>query len=141
MVFMVQSEVAGRMSAKPGGKEYGALSVAVQYYSRPEKVFEVPPHCFIPQPEVYSSVVRLDIYKEPPVLLKDKQLFFRTVKAAFGQRRKTLVNALYNSGYFNISKEEIKEMLLNMGVGENQRGETLSIMQFAELSNFIFRKK
>lgn len=140
MVFMVQSEVAERMAAKPGGKTYGALSVAVQYYSRPERIFEVPPHCFIPQPEVYSSIVRLDIFTEPPVLLKDKELFFKTVKASFGQRRKTLVNALYNSGYFNISKEEIKEILKNISVGENQRGETLSIMQFAELSNFIFSK-
>lgn len=141
MVFMVQSEVADRMAAKPGGKEYGALSVAVQYYSRPEKVFGVPPHCFIPQPGVDSTVVRLDIFKTPPVELMDRALFFRTVKAAFGQRRKTLVNALYNSGYFNTSKEEFKQILENMGIEENRRGETLSIMQFAELSNFIFRKK
>ena len=141
MVFMVQSEVADRMAAKPGGKTYGALSVAVQYYSKPEKVFEVPPHCFIPQPGVDSSVVRLDIFVTPPVQLKDKELFFKTVKASFGQRRKTLVNALYNSGYFNISKEEIREILINIGIGEKQRGETLSIMQFAELSNFIFSKK
>lgn len=141
MVFMVQSEVADRMAAKPGGKEYGALSVAVQYYSRPEKVFEVPPQCFIPQPEVNSTVVRLDVFKTPPVQLMDRDLFFRTVKAAFGQRRKTLVNALNNSGYFNLGKEEILEMLKNIGIGEKQRGETLSIMQFAELSNFIFAKK
>ena len=141
MVFMVQSEVADRMAAKPGGKTYGALSVAVQYYSRPEKVFEVPPDCFIPQPGVYSSVVRLDIFVTPPVQLKDKELFFKTVKASFGQRRKTLVNALYNSGYFNISKEEIREILINIGIGEKQRGETLSIMQFAELANCIFSKK
>lgn len=141
MVFMVQREVADRMTARPGGKSYGALSVAVQYYSRPEKVFEVPPHCFIPQPEVYSSVVRLDIYSTPPVRLMDRELFFKTVKAAFGQRRKTLVNALCNSGYFNINKEEAREILKNIGIGENQRGETLSIMQFAELSNCIFTKK
>lgn len=141
MVFMVQSEVAGRMTAMPGGKSYGALSVAVQYYSRPEKIFEVPPHCFIPQPGVYSSVVRLDIFDTPPVQLKDRELFFKTVKASFGQRRKTLVNALYNSGYFNMDKEEIKEILKNIGIGEMQRGETLSIMQFAELSNFIFTNK
>lgn len=141
MVFMVQSEVADRMAAKPGGKDYGALSVAVQYYSRPGKVFEVPPHCFIPQPGVNSTVVRLDIFKTPPVELLDRELFFRTVKAAFGQRRKTLVNALYNSGYFNAGKEEFKQILAAMGIGENQRGETLSITQFAGLSNFISRKK
>lgn len=141
MVFMVQSEVADRMAAKPGGKTYGALSVAVQYYSSPEKVFEVPPHCFIPQPGVYSSVVKLDIFVTPPVQLKDKELFFKTVKASFGQRRKTLVNALYNSGYFNINKEEFREILENIGIDEKQRGETLSIMQFAELSNVIFSKK
>lgn len=140
MVFMVQSEVADRMAANPGGKDYGALSVAVQYFSKPFKVFEVPPHCFIPQPEVNSTVVRLDIYKEPPVVLRDQKLFFRTVKASFGQRRKTLVNALYNSGYFNMSKDELKENLEKLGIGENQRGETLSILQFAELSNSFFQK-
>ena len=141
MVFMVQSEVAGRMAAGPGSKSYGALSVAVQYYSRPEKVFDVPPRCFIPEPGVYSSVVRLDIFSSPPVKLEDRELFFKTVKASFGQRRKTLVNALYNSGYFNLDKEEIKEMLKNLSIDEKQRGETLSIMQFAELSNFIFAKR
>lgn len=135
MVFMIQKEVAERMAAKPGGKDYGALSVAVQYYSKPETVFSVPPHCFIPQPEVDSAVVRLNIYKEPPVRLAKEKVFFKTVKAAFGQRRKTLVNALTNSGYFAESKEEIKGILKSIGIGENQRGETLSIAQFAELAN------
>ncbi len=141
MVFMVQKEVAQRMAANPGRKDYGALSVAVQFYSKPEIVFNVPPHCFIPQPEVDSSVVRLQIYKEPPVDLLDKDAFFKTVKAAFGQRRKTLVNALSNSGFARVSKEEIKEILINLGIGEKQRGETLSISQFAELSNILFQKK
>lgn len=140
MVFMVQKEVADRMRAEPGGKDYGALSVAVQYYSKPSAVMEVPPCSFIPQPDVDSTVVKLDIYDNPPVDLHDRELFFRVVKAAFGQRRKTLVNALNNAGYFNLSKEEIKEMLVKTGIGENQRGETLSIMQFAQLSNFIFEK-
>jgi 16S rRNA (adenine1518-N6/adenine1519-N6)-dimethyltransferase len=139
MVFMVQKEVADRIAAKPGGKEYGALSVAVQYYSKPAKVFDVPPQCFIPQPGVDSSVVKFDILKTPPVPLEDKELFFRIVRASFGQRRKTLVNALYNSGYFNADKDKIKDFLRNVGIGENQRGETLTIMQFAELSNFIFK--
>lgn len=140
MVFMVQKEVADRMAAAPGGKDYGALSVAVQYYSKVEKVFEVPPHCFIPQPEVYSTVVRMSIYKTPPVQVESTDVFFKTIKAAFGQRRKTMLNALYNSGYFMKSKEEIREILNSLGIDENQRGETLSIMQFAELANSFSKK-
>lgn len=141
MVFMVQKEVAERMVAKPGGKDYGSLSVAVQYYSKPDMVFQVPPHCFIPQPEVDSTVIRLDIYSEPPVRLLDRGHFFRVVKAAFGQRRKTLVNALANSGNFNISKEEMIKLFKELGIDEKQRGETLSIAQFAELSNDLYLKK
>lgn len=135
MVFMVQKEVAGRMAAKPGGKDYGALSVAVQYYANPRIAFDVGAHCFIPQPEVESTVVCLDILKEPPVQVEDPRLFFRTVKAAFGQRRKTLLNALSNSGSFTENKEQIRSILNNLGINENQRGETLTIMQFAQLSN------
>lgn len=135
MVFMVQKEVAQRMVAKPGGKDYGALSVAVQYYAQPEKVFDVPPHCFVPQPEVDSTIIKLKRNKTPPVSLKDKDIFFKVVKASFGQRRKTLLNALTNSGGFNRSKEEIREILLGLNIDENARGETLSIGQFASLSN------
>lgn len=138
MVFMVQKEVADRMAAAPGGKDYGALSVAVQYYSAPEKVFNVPPHCFIPQPGVDSSVIRLRMHKAPPVFLKDKDLFFKIVKAAFGQRRKTLANALTNSGFFGKPKEEIIELIKKQDIEENRRGETLSILQFAELANSFF---
>ncbi|HEX9062092.1 MAG TPA: 16S rRNA (adenine(1518)-N(6)/adenine(1519)-N(6))-dimethyltransferase RsmA [Clostridia bacterium] len=141
MVFMMQKEVADRIGASPGGKDYGALTVAVQYYGRPEKLFNVPPHSFIPQPEVDSSVVRIEIHREPPVELQCKDTFFKTVKAAFGQRRKTLLNALSNSGYFIHTKDEIKEILKNTGIEEKRRGETLTIMQFAELSNAIFLKK
>ncbi len=140
MVFMVQKEVADRMMAKPGGKEYGALSVAVQYYSRPSVVIEVPPSSFIPRPDVDSTVIKLDIYDKPPVDLVNQNLFFRVVKAAFGQRRKTLLNALFNAGCFNLNKEQIREVLVKTGIGENQRGETLSIPEFAQLSNFIFEK-
>ena len=140
MVFMVQKEVADRMMAEPGNKDYGALSVAVQYYSKPEKIFDVPPHCFIPQPDVDSTVIRLNIFKTPPVVLADKDLFFKTVRASFAQRRKTLVNALFNSGYFSKDKEQIKEVLKNLGIDERQRGETLSIMQFAQLSNSFSEK-
>lgn len=138
MVFMVQKEVAQRMAAKPGGKDYGALSVAVQYYSKPEKAFNVAPHCFVPQPEVDSTVIKLNINQVPPVKLMDKELFFKVVKASFGQRRKTLVNALSNSGNFQKTKDEIKEVLNKLGIDENARGETLSITQFAELSNSFF---
>lgn len=141
MVFMVQKEVAERMNAKPGGKDYGALSVAVQFYSRPHIAFNVPPHCFIPQPEVDSTVISLDIYDTLPVSPLDKGMFFKVVKASFGQRRKTLLNALANSGYFNRSKEEIKKLLTQNGIGENQRGETLSITQFAELANAFYSNK
>jgi 16S rRNA (adenine1518-N6/adenine1519-N6)-dimethyltransferase len=140
MVFMVQKEVADRMRAKPGGKEFGALSVAVQYYSRPSVVMEVPPQSFIPQPEVDSTVIRLDLYSSPPVDLLDQDFFFRVVKAAFGQRRKTLVNALHNAGCFNINKDEIKAILTSIGIHENQRGETLSLEQFAMLSNIIYER-
>lgn len=140
MIFMVQKEVAGRMEAKPGGKDYGALSVAVQYYASPEKILDVPPHSFIPQPDVDSAVVKLKVHDVPPVELFDRELFFKTVKAAFGQRRKTLLNALYNSGYFKFSKEEIKGILQNADIDPNCRGETLSIMQFAKLANSFYQK-
>lgn len=140
MVFMVQKEVADRMVAKPGGKEYGALSIAVQFYSTAAKMFDVSPGCFVPKPNVDSTVIRLNVHKEPIVEVSSKKMFFKTVKAAFGQRRKTLVNALANSGFFELGKEEIKKMLADQGIGENQRGETLDIMQFAKLSNSFFHK-
>jgi len=141
MVFMVQKEVAERMAAGPGGKDYGALSVAVQYYSRPSVVLDVHPHSFIPQPEVDSAVVKLDLYKTPPVELRDRDLFFKIVKASFGQRRKTIVNALNNAGYLGLNKEQIRMMLDKIGVEENRRGETLTIQQFAQLSNMVFELK
>lgn len=141
MVFMVQKEVAQRMVAKPGGKDYGALSVAVQYYAQPEKVFDVPPHCFIPQPEVDSTIVKLKRNITPPVTLKDKEMFFKVVKAAFGQRRKTLLNALSNFAALNRTKEEVREILKAINIDENVRGETLSIEQFAALSNEFSKKE
>jgi 16S rRNA (adenine1518-N6/adenine1519-N6)-dimethyltransferase len=138
LVFMVQKEVADRMCASPGGKDYGALSVAVRYYSEAEKIFNVPPHCFIPQPDVDSTVVRLTVNRTPPVELLDRELFFKTVKASFGQRRKTLVNSLLNSGYFNAGREQIKDILIGLGIDEKQRGETLSVVQFAQLANSLY---
>ncbi len=139
MVFMVQKEVAQRMVSKPGIKDYGALSVAVQFYSHPQIIFDVPPHCFIPQPEVHSTVIKLDILKEPPVKV-NKELYFRLVKASFGQRRKTLVNGLANAGIFNKSKEQIKQIIDSMGLNENVRGEVLSVEKFGELSNLMEQK-
>lgn len=141
LVFMVQKEVAQRMVSKPGTKDYGALSVAVQFYSDPKIIFEVPPHCFIPQPEVTSTIIKLEILSKPPVVVADKGLYFKLVKAAFGQRRKTLMNALANSGFFNRNKEEIRQLLESMGLKENIRGEVLSIQQFGELSNLLAEKK
>lgn len=138
MVFMVQKEVAQRMVSGPGTKDYGALSVAVQFYSSPKILFEVPPHCFIPQPEVTSTVIRLDILSEPPVKVVNKDLYFKLVKASFGQRRKTMVNALANSGFFNKNKEQIKKILEVMGLNENIRGEVLTVEQFGELANLFF---
>lgn len=135
MVFMVQKEVAERMVAKPGGKDYGALSVAVQYYSQPGIAFNVPPEFFIPKPEVDSTVIRLNILKEPPIDVMSEKMFFNVVKASFGQRRKTLLNALSNSGYFAKSKDEIRDILNHLGIEENRRGETLSLLQFAQIAN------
>jgi len=140
MVFMVQKEVAERMVASPGTKTYGALSVAVQFYSDANIMFTVPPHCFIPQPEVDSSIIRLDILSEPKNEVFDKKIFFRVVKAAFEQRRKKLLNAIVNTGNFNISKDDLGKMLVDMGLDENVRGEVLSIMQFTQLSNLIYKK-
>jgi 16S rRNA (adenine1518-N6/adenine1519-N6)-dimethyltransferase len=135
MVFMIQKEVAERIIASPGRKDYGALSVAVQYYSKPERLFDVSPNCFVPKPDVDSTVIRMKVFKEPAVKLLNKDIFFKTVKASFGQRRKTLLNALANSNKFAYSKEEIRQILINLNIDENARGETLTINQFAEISN------
>jgi len=141
MVFMVQKEVAERMVAAPGRKDYGALSIAVQFYSKARIMMEVPPHCFIPQPDVYSSIVRLDIYDTPEYDVADKKVFFRLVKAAFEQRRKTLVNAIFNTGGFMLSKEELAEIFAECGLSDKIRGEALSIPQFVTLANLIVSKK
>ncbi len=139
MVLMIQKEVAHRIVANPGGKDYGALSVAVQYYSKSEILFNVSAESFIPKPEVDSSVIKLKMHKTPPVLLLNKDIFFKTIKAAFNQRRKTILNALANSGCFGVTKEELKYILGNIGITENERGERLSIDQFAQLANEIYK--
>lgn len=141
MVLMMQKEVARRIVATPGTKDYGVLSVIIQYYSMPEIMFNVSNNCFIPKPEVESSVIKLKINKTPPVKVYNKQIFFKTIKASFEQRRKTLLNSLCNSKHFNKSKEEMKVILNNLGINETLRGETLSIDQFANLSNALYKSQ
>lgn len=136
ITIMVQKEVGERLSAEPGSKAYGALTVAVQYYSVPNKLMIVPSEAFVPKPEVESMVIRLDIRETPPVSVKDEKLFFKVVKAAFGQRRKTLLNAL-SSGDLRVSKEGIKEILDKVGIDENRRGETLSLEEFATIADEV----
>jgi len=135
MTVMVQKEVALRMAAKPGTKDYGALSVAVQYYSNPRIVCSALPHCFMPQPKVASVVVHMDISDKPNIEVKNEKLFFNVVKSAFGQRRKTLVNAISNSPYVKFAKADIIKAISDMGLDENIRGERLSLEQFGKLAD------
>ena len=137
IVTMVQKEVAERMIAPPGSKTYGALSVAVQYYTAPEIVLDVPPKSFIPVPEVDSVVIACEVRDEPPVMVRDEKLFFRVVKAAFGQRRKTLSNALKGAGFL---KDEVQEALEQAGIEAARRGETLSLEEFAQLADAFTMK-
>ena len=137
---MVQKEVAERMQEGPGSKEYGALSLAVQYYAKPEIVANVPPNCFMPRPNVGSAVIRLTRHEKPPVEVEDEKLMFRIIRASFNQRRKTLANGLNNSPEIHLPKEVIQESIVSLGVPENIRGEALSLEQFAELSNEIGRR-
>lgn len=137
LTVMVQKEVADRMAASPGGKDYGALSAAVQFYTVPKIIAKAEPHCFMPQPKVASVVIRLEVQPEPTVDVKDKAMMFAIIKSAFGQRRKTLVNALSKSPYINIGKDLVLKALSEMGLDANIRGEKLSLEQFARLSDLI----
>ena len=137
ITVMVQKEVADRMQTGPGSKDYGALSLAVQYYAKPEIVANVPPNCFMPRPNVGSAVIRLTRHEKPPVEVEDEKLMFRIIRASFNQRRKTLANGLNNSPEIHLPKEVIQESIVSLGVPENIRGEALSLEQFAELSNEI----
>lgn len=140
MVYMVQKEVAHRIIAKPGNKGYGVLSVAVQFYANAVKLFDVSPGCFIPQPEVDSSVIRLEAYQKEKFKADDAKVFFKAVKASFSQRRKTLLNALSGNNLINnIDKETIKEILAKAGIQQNSRAEQLSIDDFCKLTNEIIR--
>ena len=141
ITIMVQKEVADRMQEGPGSKEYGALSLAVQYYAKPEIVVNVPPSCFMPQPKVGSAVIRLTRHEEAPVQVENEKLMFQVIRASFNQRRKTLANGLNNFGSFGLSKEEIQSCIEELGVPVNIRGEALSLEQFAELSNIIYAHK
>ncbi|MDE7063785.1 MAG: 16S rRNA (adenine(1518)-N(6)/adenine(1519)-N(6))-dimethyltransferase RsmA [Lachnospiraceae bacterium] len=140
ITVMVQKEVADRMQQGPGSKEYGALSLAVQYYARPEIVANVPPNCFMPRPNVGSAVIRLTRHEKPPVEAADEKLMFSIIRASFNQRRKTLANGLHNSGVVSLSKEEIEESIRELGYPVNIRGEALSLAEFAALSDILGRK-
>jgi len=137
ITVMVQKEVAERMQVGPGTKEYGALSLAVQYYAEPYLAANVPPNCFIPRPKVGSAVIRLTKHKEQPVNVKDEQFMFKLIRASFNQRRKTLQNGLNNSPELNISKEKTAEALEKMGLPPTVRGEKLTLEQFARLSDLL----
>ena len=137
ITVMVQKEVADRMQVGPGTKDYGALSLAVQYYAKPEIVANVPPNCFIPRPNVGSAVIRLTRYEEPPVKVKDEKKMFSLIRASFNPRRKTLVNGLGNAGLPGITKESASAALEQMGLSPTVRGEALTLEQFAQLSDLI----
>lgn len=139
VTVMIQKEVAQRLCAAPGTGEYGAFSVLVQWYAEPKLLFDVPPHCFVPQPKVTSAVVRMDRRAAPPASVDDEKLFFRTVRAAFAQRRKTLSNAL-RSAFSELDSAAIESAMEETGLPPAVRGETLSIAQFAALSNALLRK-
>lgn len=137
ITVMVQKEVADRMQTGPGSKDYGALSLAVQYYSKPYIVANVPPNCFMPRPKVGSAVIRLERHEEPPVQVQDEKLMFRIIRASFNQRRKTLANGLKNSAELDFTKEEIEEAILALGKGPSIRGEALTLAEFARLSDLL----
>lgn len=137
ITVMVQKEVADRMKEGPGSKDYGALSLAVQYYAEPEIVANVPPNCFIPRPNVGSAVIRLTRHKEMPVQVKDPALMFKIIRASFNQRRKTLQNGLGNASELPYTKEQIAAAIAEMGLTPTIRGEALSLAQFAQLSDIL----
>lgn len=137
ITVMVQKEVADRMQTGPGSKDYGALSLAVQYYAEPYIVANVPPNCFMPRPNVGSAVIRLTRHENPPVVVKDEKLMFEIIRASFNQRRKTLANGLNNSDKLNFSKEKITEAIEKLGKGASVRGEALTLEEFARLTNLF----
>ena len=139
ITVMVQKEVADRMQVGPGSKDYGALSLAVQYYASPYIVANVPPNCFMPRPKVGSAVIRLTKYKDAPIKVTNEKLLFQLIRASFNQRRKTLQNGIKNFGGLNFSKEQVAQALEEMGLPASVRGEALTLEQFATLANILDR--
>lgn len=141
VTIMVQKEVAQRMQAGPGTKDYGALSLAVQYYSFPEIVANVPPNCFMPRPNVGSAVIRLQRFQKPPVEVKEEKFMFSLIRASFNQRRKTLANSVKNSPEFSFAREDVENALKECGIPVNIRGEALTLQQFANLSDKLYEMR
>ena len=139
VTVMVQKEVAARMKSGPGSKDYGALSLAVQYYAEPYIVANVPCNCFMPRPNVDSSVIRLTRYEEPPVQVKDEKMLFKIIRASFNQRRKTLQNGLNNSSDLNFTKDQIAAAIAEAGFSPSVRGEALTLEQFAKLTDILLK--
>ena len=141
ITVMVQKEVADRMRTGPGSKDYGALSLAVQYYARPELIANVPPNCFLPRPRVGSAVIKLTRHECPPVQVENEAYLFQLIRASFQQRRKTLINGLSHGPDIRVSKEDLERALKSMGLSPSVRGEALTLAQFAELSNITWRQQ
>lgn len=141
VTIMVQKEVADRMQVGPGTKDYGALSLAVQYYAKPEIVARVPASCFMPRPNVDSTVICLTRYEKPPVDVENEAYLFAVIRASFNQRRKTLANGLTNAGNLGVNRQMVEKALAEMGLSPTIRGEALTLEQFAELSNCLSRKR
>lgn len=139
VTVMVQKEVAARMKSGPGSKDYGALSLAVQYYAEPYIVANVPCNCFMPRPNVDSAVIRLTRYEEPPVQVKDEKMLFKIIRASFNQRRKTLQNGLNNSSELNFTKDQIAAAITEAGFSPSVRGEALTLEQFAKLTDILLK--
>lgn len=139
VTVMVQKEVAARMKSGPGSKDYGALSLAVQYYAEPYIVANVPCNCFMPRPNVDSAVIRLTRYEEPPVQVKDEKMLFKIIRASFNQRRKTLQNGLNNSSELNFTKDQIAAAIAEAGFSPSVRGEALTLKQFAKLTDILLK--
>ena len=141
ITVMVQKEVADRMQVGPGTKDYGALSLAVQYYAKPYIVANVPPNCFMPRPKVGSAVIRLTCHQEKPVQVQDEKLMFNIIRASFNQRRKTLANGLKNAATLDFTKEEVEAAIEALGKGASVRGETLTLEEFAKLSDLLCQNR
>ena len=137
ITIMVQKEVADRMRMGPGTKDYGALSLAVQYYAEPYLVANVPQNCFMPRPKIGSAVIKLTVHEKPPVTVRDEKLMFKLIRASFNQRRKTLANGLNNSPELHYSKDQIAEAIEKLGTSPSIRGEALTLEEFARLSDIL----